>query len=95
MNPNDMKEGEVIQLRGLSGLWVLGGLLRDAWYRSVAHAAFDPLWQSGAMSRNAAYRWLSSELGMSRDACHMSQFDAAMCKRVVEACRKRKEIHVP
>lgn len=90
MNPNDLKDGQVIELRGFSGVVLLGKILWDAWFRSAAHAAFDPLWQSGEMSRNAAYRWLASELGMSRDECHMSLFDAATCRRVVEACRRRK-----
>lgn len=55
---------------------------------SVAHAAFDPLWQGRAMSRKQAYAWLAKQLGIQQDAVHISEFDVAQCGRVVEACEK-------
>jgi hypothetical protein len=59
-------------------------------FRARAHAAFDPLWRSGEMSRNAAYRWLANELGLSREECHISLFDRATCERVVAVCERNK-----
>lgn len=54
--------------------------------RIAAHAAFDPLWQSGKFSRGVAYEWLASELGIPVTACHMVLMDVAMCQRVVAIC---------
>lgn len=59
--------------------------LRDA--RIAAHAAFDPLWQSGRMKRSAAYRWLAETLGIEPTETHIGMFDEATCARVVEAVR--------
>jgi hypothetical protein len=56
--------------------------------RSRAHDAFDPLWRTGKMSRNAAYRWLANELGLSREECHISLFDKDMCQRVINVCQQ-------
>ena len=52
-----------------------------------AHAAFDPIWREGSMTRTEAYVWLSKELGIPGNECHIGMFDADRCKRVVEACR--------
>lgn len=54
--------------------------------RQNAHRAFDPLWQSGKMSRSAAYRWLSAKLHVPVEQCHMLLFDVAQCQRVVDLC---------
>ncbi len=54
-----------------------------------AHAAFDPLWQSGAMKRKAAYAWLAEQLGVER--VHIGQCDVDTCRRVVEICRASGE----
>jgi hypothetical protein len=54
--------------------------------RIDAHGAFDPLWQSGTMSRRSAYDWLALQLDLPVSACHMVLFDVAMCQRVVEVC---------
>lgn len=59
--------------------------------RIAAHAAFDPLWQSGKLSRGVAYEWLASELGIPVTACHMVLMDVAMCGRVVAICRASGE----
>lgn len=54
--------------------------------RIAAHAAFDPLWQSGTMSRRVAYDWLAIQLHLPVSACHMVLMDVAMCQRVVAVC---------
>jgi hypothetical protein len=68
------------------------GRLADAQLRAAkmsAHAAFDPLWREGSMSRKDAYAWLSQALGVPPDDCHIGMFDVDMCKRVVEACQSK------
>ena len=53
--------------------------------RKNAHAAFDPLWKGRRMRRRDAYGWLAQELGIKYRDCHIGEFDAAMCQRVVDA----------
>lgn len=63
--------------------------------RSDAHAAFDPLWEakqrrdkvSKGKAREAGYSWLAEQLGIRRQDCHVSHFDAATARRVVEICK--------
>ena len=52
--------------------------------RSAAHAAFDPLWQSGRMTRSRAYSELARRLGIPKHQAHMQMMDIAMCERVVQ-----------
>ncbi|VWD55868.1 zinc-finger-containing protein [Burkholderia contaminans] len=55
---------------------------RDA--RKRAKAAFNPIWQSGAMTRTDAYIWLARQLGIeNHEECHIGWFDVATCDRVV------------
>ena len=56
--------------------------LRDA--RQRAHAAFDPLWQSGAMTRAQATDWLAKELNHKRRP-HIEYMSVEDCNRVVDA----------
>lgn len=57
--------------------------------KNEAHAAFDPLWKSGAMHRKAAYKWLSKELGLTSQQTHIGMFDVAQCAAVVAAVKAR------
>lgn len=73
-------------------------------WRKRAHEAFDPLWKRKLMirraqrgpeyrqfwARNAGYHWLSSELGIPRDQCHIGLMNVEMCKRVIEICENVK-----
>ncbi len=74
---------------GFNGTEALGTLanaeLRKA--RMRAHAAFDPLWREGAMSRTAAYRWLAEQLGIELDNTHIGHFDIRQCDEVVTCCK--------
>jgi len=55
--------------------------------RIQAHKAFDKLWLSpGPLKRKEAYIWLSTELGMTLDECHIGLFDAQLCAKVVQLC---------
>ncbi|ECC0132114.1 hypothetical protein FL828_20415 [Salmonella enterica subsp. enterica] len=54
--------------------------------KSGAHAAFDPIWKSGRLTRQQAYAWLSREMSLSREECHIGMFDLEQCQRVVFIC---------
>ncbi len=54
--------------------------------RIRAHAAFDPLWKSRAMSRKSAYAWLKESTGV----VHIAESDIDQCERVVRACEQRE-----
>lgn len=56
--------------------------------RIAAHAAFDPIWKDGWLTRYQAYGFLRRQLGLERDDCHMAMFDRQQCARVVEACER-------
>ena len=58
--------------------------------RIAAHKAFDPIWQSGEMTRSGAYGWLAGQLGMAKKDCHMVLMDAAQCREVVRVCNLRE-----
>lgn len=58
--------------------------------RKRAKEAFNPLWQSGAMLRSAAYAWLAGALGMpDASQCHIGWFDVNQCAAVVVAVNAR------
>ena len=63
--------------------------LRNA--RKIAHAAFDPTWQSGRLSRDEAYCWLAKELNLPKHLTHMGMFSLDQCRRVVELCNAKQE----
>ena len=63
------------------------GTLRRA--KRDAHEAFDPIWKLGGMKRKDAYVWLAKELGIGVDECHIGEFDADMCCRVVGISNSR------
>lgn len=57
--------------------------------KQKAHAAFDPLWKSGQMTRRDAYAWLSKATGIDVDRCHIGMMDVADCKAVINAVGAR------
>lgn len=40
--------------------------------RKKAHRAFDKIWQSKLMTRKKAYEWLSKQLCIEQEKCHIS-----------------------
>lgn len=66
--------------------------LREA--KKEAHYYFDQLWRK-AMStgrkkdeaRNSAYEWLSKELSIDKEICHIGMMDIETCKRVIHVCK--------
>ncbi|OJB35398.1 zinc-finger-containing protein [Burkholderia ubonensis] len=70
------------------------GTLADAPTREArkrAKAAFNPIWQSGAMTRTDAYVWLAQQLGIAVGECHVGWFDATVCDRVVAICTRSED----
>ncbi|MBB2918291.1 zinc-finger-containing protein [Cupriavidus alkaliphilus] len=68
------------------------GTLADAPTREArkrAKTAFNPIWESGRMTRAEAYAWLAGALGIDNvEECHIGWFDVQTCQRVVAACLK-------
>lgn len=72
-----------------------GKSTRDA--RQAAHAAFDPLWRakmrrdgiSKTKARGAGYLWLSEQLDLDPEDCHIGCMTRAYALRVVEVCKMR------
>ena len=56
--------------------------------RTAAHAVFDEVWKSKAMSRSDAYVWLASQLKLTAEQCHIGMFDSKTCWAAVEAVKQ-------
>ena len=54
--------------------------------RILAHRTFDQLWQSGAMPRDAAYRWMADYFCIPLSKAHIGQFDAYRCRELIQKC---------
>lgn len=54
-----------------------------AW-KIKAHAAFDPIWKDGRMSRGKAYALLQELMGLPKEHSHIGLFDVADCKRLID-----------
>jgi ssDNA-binding Zn-finger/Zn-ribbon topoisomerase 1 len=52
--------------------------------RHEAHLAFDPIWRTGLMSRDSAYRQLAKLLGLPFKGAHIGFLDAKQCATVIE-----------
>lgn len=67
--------------------------------REKAHRNFDPLWKrkmeqegiSKTQARKRGYAWLAKQLGISRSACHIAEFDADRCREAVRICKPYKD----
>ena len=67
--------------------------------KMLAHRWFDPIAVEGLINdfystnitgmnnREKAYYWLSEQLGIKRDYCHIGMFDEDDCKRVIALCQ--------
>lgn len=53
-------------------------------WKKAAHAAFDPLWRSGRMTRQEAYAHLQEIMGMTVGEAHIGRFDIPECRRLVQ-----------
>lgn len=54
-------------------------------WKQRAHAAFDPLWRSGLLTRREAYAWASQALSIPPEETHIGMFDVEQCKRLIAA----------
>jgi len=59
-------------------------------WRAKAHLFFDPVWKNSRWSRGRAYTWLAKELGITKHRCHIANFDAARCEKVVEVSMRKR-----
>ena len=67
--------------------------------RMLAHQWFDPIAREGLIedfykvhiagmsSRKKAYHWLSAEMNIHADYCHIAMFNDEECRRVVAICQ--------
>ena len=55
-------------------------------WKSLAHAAFDPLWKGSerTMNRKEAYALMADCMELSKDAAHIGKFDVPECMKIVE-----------
>ena len=51
--------------------------------KMAAHAAFDPWWKSGRMTRREAYQKLADLMSLDPKDTHIGMFDVDQCKTVV------------
>jgi hypothetical protein len=58
--------------------------------RKAAKAAFNPLWESGGMTRSEAYSWLAHALQIPVNECHIGWLDAAQCYNAIRLITLRK-----
>ena len=73
--------------------------LREA--KKEAHKYFDNLWKRAAKlkgrskqeARPKAYRWLSIQLWLNLEHCHIGMFDIELCKRTIEVCKPYYKKH--
>ena len=56
--------------------------------RRTAHLYFDQLHQSGLMTKDAAYHWLSELLCTPPSEAHIGHLGDYYCKKVIEESRK-------
>ncbi len=71
--------------------------LREA--RKEAHYYFNQIaltsminevhrhWIGDTTNRSKAYRWLSKQMNVPSDECHIGMFDVQNCRQVVEICK--------
>jgi len=60
------------------------------YWKMAAHEAFDPIWQSKAMKRNEAYKWLAGCMGLKPKETHIGMFDVQQCKKVIKICNDER-----
>ena len=56
--------------------------------RRTAHEEFDPLWETGLLSRSQAYKLLAEQLQVASSQCHMSELPLHLLQEVPRAVRR-------
>lgn len=72
----------------------LGTLANDELrkWRNKAHNEFDKLWKSPTrvMTRHNAYKWLSKQMNIPKEDCHIALFEIEECKQVIDIVRNKR-----
>lgn len=57
--------------------------------KQQAHKYFDFLWKNRLQkhARKRAYKWLSKQLGLHYDDCHIGYFNVEMTLKVIKLCK--------
>ena len=63
--------------------------------RRELHRAFDPLWTSGLMTRNSAYKWLAHELNLEPEYCHISWLTKQQLHNAAILCETHYKERIP
>ena len=58
--------------------------------RKNCHALFDPIWKNKHLKRKDAYKWLSENLEIPADKCHIGMFNQIMCKKAINLLKSKK-----
>lgn len=58
--------------------------LREA--RNRCKKPFERIWQSGLLSRKAAYGWLANAMKITKAECHFGLFDKTQCELARDLC---------
>lgn len=59
--------------------------------RQEVHKVFDRLWLEGWSSRDRAYRWLASQMHLTKHQAHISRFNSEQCRLAIKLCKERLE----
>lgn len=66
--------------------------LRQA--RQRAHAAFDPIWRNGGLTRKQAYTWMAQTLGITKEKAHIAKFTVKQCNDLTQAVAENASIRL-
>lgn len=64
-------------------------------WKKKAHAAFNPLYESGEMSRKQAYKLMQSLMNMDEKEAHIGKFDVEQCKMLIEKLTEYRQAQKP
>lgn len=61
--------------------------------RIAAHKAFDQLWSGpkARLTRDEAYLWLQSKMGLTSAQAHIGSFDQAQCDKLIQLVRENEQ----
>lgn len=63
------------------------------YWRKRAHETLDPLWKSGIMKRQSAYKKIAQRLGVDTAHAHIGMFDIEQCKIAIKVAQELRQLH--
>lgn len=63
-------------------------------WKKKAHAALDPLWKDGTVTRQEAYEIVGTVLGLPRSKAHVGMLDVDQCKTLVKKLDKQMSLGI-